>query len=127
MTIALTLGYLMYSDRPGPGWVKKPIGISWSEINYITGFITFLGIYIIVTLIVVFFLFRLFRLIGYNRIVFSILGGLIIGLLSLYWTRGIGWYIAIDSSTVIVGGILGLLYGGTLFPKFLRPQINMKK
>ena len=58
-------------------------------------------------------------------VVFSIIGGLIIGLLSLYWTLGIGWYIAIDSSTDIEGGILVLLYGGTLFPKFLRPQINM--
>jgi len=23
MTIALAFGYLMYSDRPGPGWVKN--------------------------------------------------------------------------------------------------------
>ena len=34
MTIALAFGYLMYSDRPVPGWVKEPIGISWSEINF---------------------------------------------------------------------------------------------
>ena len=122
MTIAISIGYLPYSDRPGPGWYKKPFGISWDEIRYIWSFILFLGIYILGTLIIVYFLFRLFRLIGYNRIIYSILGGLIIGFLSLYWTYGIGWYIAIDGSTILTGGILGLIYGATLFPKFLKPM-----
>jgi hypothetical protein len=124
MTIAISIGYLPYSDRPGPGWYKKPFGIGWDEINYIGSFILFLGLYILGTLIVVYFLFRLFRLIGYNRIVYSILGGLIIGFLSLYWTLGIGWYIAIDGSTILAGGIFGLIYGATLFPKFLKPTIK---
>ena len=121
MTIVISIGYLPYSDRPGPGWYKKPFGISWDETRYIWSFILFLGIYILGTLIIVYFLFRLFRLIGYNRITYSILGGLIIGFLSLYWTYGIGWYIAIDGSTILTGGILGLIYGATLFPKFLKP------
>jgi len=122
MTIVISIGYLPYSDRPGPGWYKKPFGISWEVISYIWSFILFLGIYILGTLIIVYFLFRLFRLIGYNRIIYSILGGLIIGFLSLYWTYGIGWYIAIDGSTILTGGILGLIYGATLFPKFLKPM-----
>ena len=122
MTIVISIGYLPYSDRPGPGWYKKPFGISWEVISYFWSFILFLGIYILGTLIIVYFLFRLFRLIGYNRIIYSILGGLIIGFLSLYWTYGIGWYIAIDGSTILTGGILGLIYGATLFPKFLKPM-----
>lgn len=122
MTIAISIGYLPYSDRPGSGWYKKPFGISWDEISYIWSFILFLGIYILGTLIIVYFLFRLFRLIGYNKIIYSILGGLIIGFLSLYWTYGIGWYIAIDGSTILTGGILGVIYGATLFPKFLKPM-----
>lgn len=121
MTIAISIGYLPYSDRPGPGWYKKPFGISLDEVNYIWGFILFLGIYILGTLIIVYLFFRLFRLIGYNRIIFSILGGLIIGFLSLYCTLGIGWYIAIDRSTILAGGALGLIYGAMLFPKFLKP------
>ena len=72
-------------------------------------------------LIIVYLLFLLLRLVGYNRIVFAMLGGLIIGFLSLYMTLGIGWYIAIDGSTILAGGILGLIYGCTLFPKFLKP------
>jgi len=121
MTITISIGYLPYSDRPGSGWFNKDFGISWPEINSILGFISLLSIYIISTLIFVYLLFRLIRLIGYNQVIFSILGGLVIGILSGYWTMGIGWYIAIDDSTVIVGGVLGLIYGATLFPKYLRP------
>src|SRR5438270_9914662 len=46
MTIVISIGYLPYSDRPGPGWYKKPFGISWDEMTYIGSFVLFLGIYI---------------------------------------------------------------------------------
>lgn len=121
MTLIQAIGYLPYSDRPGSGWYKDEFSLTWNEIEYIWGFIWFLGIYISVELIIVYFLFRLFRLIGYNRVVFAILGGLIIGFLSLYTTFGIGWYIAIDSSSVICSGILGIIYGSTLFPTYIKP------
>lgn len=122
MIFTISIGYIPYSDRPGSGWYDKDFGISWNEISAVLGFIIFLGIYIISSLAIVYLLFRLLRLIGYNRVVFKILGGLVIGILSSYWTMGIGWYIAIDGSTVIVGGILGLIYGSTLFPKYLQPH-----
>lgn len=122
MIVVQIIGYLPYSDRPGSGWYKDDLSISWNEINYIWGFIWFLGIYILAELILVYGLFRLFTLIGYNRTVYATLGGLIIGFLTFYSTLGIGWYIAIDSSSVIAGGILGMLYGATLFPIYLRPN-----
>jgi hypothetical protein len=122
ITIALAIGYLPYSDRPGPGWYKNQYGISFDDIRYVWGFILFLGIYILALLIIAYFVFRLFLFVGYNRIVFSIFGGLFIGFFSMYLTLGIGWYIAIDNSTTIAGGILGIIYGATLFPKFLKPQ-----
>ena len=122
LAFTITIGYIPYSDRPGPGWHKEEVGISLQEISFIWGFIWFLGIYILGELIIVYWLFRLFRLLGFNKIVYSILGGLIIGFFTLYLTLGIGWYIAIDGSTVIIGGVLGLIYGATLFPKFVRPQ-----
>ncbi|MDT0643066.1 hypothetical protein RM553_09525 [Zunongwangia sp. F363] len=120
MIIVQIIGYLPYSDRPGPGWQNDGNILSWQGISMIGGFISFLGIYILVSLLIIFGLFRIFRLFGYNRIVFSTLGGLAIGLISFYWTMGIGWYIAIDFSTIIAGGILGLIYGAFLFPRFLK-------
>ena len=117
----MTIGYLPYSDRPGPGWHKDHWSISWGEIKFVIDFLLFLGIYVLGELIVGYLLFRLIRLVGYNKIVFAVLGGLIFGFLTLYVTLGIGWYIALDGSTVLVGGVLGLLYGATFFPKFMRP------
>lgn len=121
MVAALMVGYLPYSDRPGPGWYEGEIQMNWKGVKFIIDFILFLGIYITGSLVLVFLLFRIFRLFGYNRLVYSILGGLIIGFVSLYCTLGIGWYIAIDGSTVIAGGFLGCLYGATIFPKLLKP------
>ena len=122
MVVVQTIGYLPYSDRPGPGWYKQELSINLDQIKYIWGFIWFLGIYVLAELVIVYGLFRLFRLIGFNRIVYAVLGGLIIGFLTLYNTMGIGWYIAIDTSSVFAGGILGIIYGSTLFPKFLEPN-----
>ena len=126
MVFVQTIGYLPYSDRPGPGWYRNEISISWDQIVYILGFISMLSIYILAELILVYGLFLLFRLIGYNRITYSILGGIIVGFLSFYSTLGIGWYIAIDLSSVIAGGILGIIYGSTLFPVFLKPDSAKK-
>jgi hypothetical protein len=66
LIFAIAVGYLPYSDRPGPGWYKKRFGIGWDEIRFVFEFILFLGIYILGTLIIVYLLFRLFRLIGYK-------------------------------------------------------------
>ena len=107
MVVVQAIGYLPYSDRPGPGW-HDGLFFSWSQISYIGGFIGLLGIYILAELVVVYLLFRLFRFIGFNRMVYGVLGGLLIGFLTAYITMGIGWYIAIDGSSVIVVGLLGL-------------------
>jgi hypothetical protein len=120
LNVALLLGYLPYSDRPGPGW-HPGVSLSLAELQSIGGFILFLSIYWLPTLLLIYFLFRLLRLVGYNRLVYAVLGGIIIGVAAGYVTLAIGWYIALDGSTVWAGIILGLLYGATLFPKFLKP------
>ncbi len=87
---------------------------------FIVDFLLFLSIYVLAELIIVFIVFRVIRLIGYNRIVFGFFGGLVFFFFTGYVTLGIGWYIALDFSTVIAGGILGAIYGATIFPKFLK-------
>jgi hypothetical protein len=117
--IIMLCGYLPYSDRPGPGW-HKGMHINSEEIMFIVDFLLFLSIYVLAELIIVFIVFRVIRLIGYNRIVFGFFGGLVFFFFTGYVTLGIGWYIALDFSTVIAGGILGAIYGATIFPKFLK-------
>lgn len=125
MVMVQEIGYLPYSDRPGRGWYDG-LPFSWSQISYIGGFIGLIGIYIFAELVVVYILFRLFRLMGFNHMVYAVLGGLVIGFLTAYITMGMGWYIAIDGSSVIVGGLLGAFYGAVLFPNIFRPR-NEKK
>ena len=72
MAVAVFVGYLHYSDRPGLGWYQKHLGISCDEIGYIRSFIRFVGIYILGTLFVIYLAFRLFCLIGYNRVLYSV-------------------------------------------------------
>ena len=127
MCVSICVGYIPYSDRPGSGWYDKPFGISGEEVRFLFDFLIFLGVYILGSLVIVYFIFRLFRLVGYNKIVFAILGAIIIGALSFYWTLGIGWYIALGELTVYAGGLFGALYGAFLFPRFLAPAPSASK
>jgi hypothetical protein len=116
LTIALSVGYRPYSDRPRSGWRLEWELLDWSTLSFLFRFLLFLGTYLLAALTLTFILFKLLRLIGYNRIVFALLGGLITGLVTCYVTLAIGWFIAINELTVIVAGGLGLVYGATLFP-----------
>jgi hypothetical protein len=110
LTTAITVGYRPYSSRPGAGWPD------WATFLFLFRFLTLLGVYVLAALTLNFILFRLLRLIAYNRIVYALMGGLAIGLSTFYITLGIGWYIAVNELTVLVAGGLGLIYGMTLFP-----------
>jgi hypothetical protein len=116
LTAALSVGYRPYSSRPGADWHPGWEWPDWGTLIFLFRFLVLLGVYVLAALTLTFILFRLLRLIAYNRIVFALLGGLITGLLSFYITLGIGWYIAVNELTVLVAGGLGLVYGATLFP-----------
>ena len=116
LTTALAVGYRPYSDRPRSGWPLDWELLDWTTLSFLFRFLLFLGTYLLAALTLTFILFRLLRLLGYNRIVFALLGGLITGLATCYVTVAIGWYIAINDLTVIVAGALGMIYGATLFP-----------
>jgi hypothetical protein len=116
LVTALSVGYRPYSGRPRSGWHLQWELLDWSTLSFLFRFLMFLGTYLLAVLTLTFILFRLLRLLGYNRIVFALLGGLITGLATFYVTLAIGWYIAINELTVIVAGGLGLIYGATLFP-----------
>lgn len=116
LVAALSVGYRPYSDRPRSGQHLNWELLDWHTLAFLFRFLLFLGAYLLAVLTLTFILFKLLRLIGYNRTVFALLGGLITGLVTLYVTLAIGWYIAINQVTVLVAGGLGLVYGATLFP-----------
>jgi hypothetical protein len=116
LVLALAVGYRPYSDRPRSGLQLQWELLDWGTLSFLFRFLLFLGAYLLAVLTLTFIFFKFLRLIGYNRIVFALLGGLITGLVTFYVTLAIGWYIAINELTVIVAAGLGLVYGATLFP-----------
>lgn len=122
LTVALSVGYRPYSDRPRSGRQLEWELLDWSTLSFLFRFLLFLGTYLLAALTLTFVVFKLLQLIGYNRIVFALLGGLITGLATCYVTLAIGWYIAINELTVIVAGGLGMLYGASLFPVIIHQQ-----
>ena len=116
LTAALLVGYRPYSDRPRSGFNLEWQLLDGATLVFLFRFLALLGVYVLAALTLTFIFFRLLRLIGYNRIVFALMGGLAIGLSTCYITLGIGWYIAVNELTVLVAGGLGLIYGTTLFP-----------
>ena len=121
LVAALAVGYRPYSDRPRSGLNLHWQLLDWHTLAFLFRFLLFLGGYLVAVLTLTFVVFRLLRLIGYNRIVFALLGGVVTGLGALYVTLAIGWYIAINALTVIVAAGLGLVYGATLFPAIIHP------
>lgn len=121
-----TIGYIPFTDNRSFGWQEEKLSISYDDINHIWQFIRLLAIYVFVELIIVYGIFSLFKLIGYNRLIYAVLGGIIIGLLTFYSALRTGWEIEVDISSIIAGGVFGFIYGTTLFPKYLKPRTTKK-
>lgn len=111
------VGYLPYSDRPGPGW-GAPHLPGWEEIWFYMGW-EFLLVPMLLFWGTIFFAFA--TLIGWLRVPRWLMGlsaGILCGLLSLMATAALGWYIAIAAFPVYGAGVLGLLFGCLILPRF---------
>jgi hypothetical protein len=114
------VGFLPYSDRPGPGWYNwletapdlatLRFFFSWTLLLLpyclVIGFLLFLGA-------------SLLALLKAPRWLIGLLGALASGYLSLYVVLGIGWYIAIAAFPVLGAGVLGLLFGAAILPRVI--------
>jgi hypothetical protein len=110
------VGYLAYSDRPGPGWGR---GIfSWSEVKFFIGWLPLL-IYFLVYLGAVLFPFA--RLLGWLRAprwLLRVFAGLFAGIAALVGVLASGWYIAISQYAAFAGALSGMIYGAVFLPRF---------
>jgi hypothetical protein len=119
LTISSAVGYLPYSDRPGPGW-QAP-SISMAQIAYYLSWATLLAIPSVMWGTVIFAFLRLLRFIGAPGIVIRIVGGLCAATVSLVAVAGVGWYIAIAAFPVWVAAALGGVWGSALLPRYCGP------
>jgi len=118
MTLALVVGYLPFSDRPGPGWYGWFEGAAiedlWRIMPYVLGFATFaawLAVFYILPVVL------LMRLLAHARVrqwLLGVLGALVTAILTFSVVAGAGWYISIGIVPVLVGVVLSAGFGATI-------------
>src|SRR5260370_3719196 len=110
------VGYLAYSDRPGPGWGRGVF--SWSEVNCFGGLLPLL-VYFLFSLGAALFTFgRLLGLFRSPRWLLRLFGGLFAGTAPLVGVLAAGWYLAISEYPAYAGAVSGMIYGAVLLPRF---------
>ena len=122
LLVSSCLGYLPYSDRPGPGWWGRVHWPLWSE------FVTYIGFAPWFAYFCLFFGFGLFGLclvLGIastprwlNRLVGAVIAAPAAGLA----VASAGWYMALAAIGPDAAIVFGLLYGVFLFPCFIESR-----
>jgi len=124
LLLSSAIGYLPYSDRPGPGWWGHAHWPSWAEFaNYIE-FSPWFAYFCLYFGLGLFGLSLVLGIASTPRWLNRLLGGVIAGAAAGLAVMGAGWYFALAEVGPDAAIILGLLYGVFLFPRFieLRPK-----
>jgi hypothetical protein len=121
LSVAPVVGYLPYSDRPGPGWFGSFPAVSWQEFletfRFMLGWAMLLAPYAVVAGLIVFILARALEFVRTPRLIVALVCAVISAFFSGYLVLAFGWYIAIGAPPVYFAMLLGLLFGGLLLPK----------
>ena len=112
LILSTVIGYLPYSDRPGPGWLGAAQTASLSVVWFFLSWAGFAAIHVVKIGLVLFVVARVLRLIRCPRWAIRVIGALVSGFLSLYIIAGLGWYIAVAEFPVLAAGLLGVVFGG---------------
>ena len=122
LLVSSCVGYLSYSDRPGPGWWGRVHWPSWVEfVNYIqfapafAYFCLFFGLGLFAFSLVL-------GIVSTPRWLNRLLGGVIAALAAGLAVMAGGWYFALAEIGPDAALVLGLLYGVFLFPYFIQPR-----
>ena len=118
------VGYLPYSDRPGPGWGASHLP-GWEEIQFYMGWEVHMAPLLLLGGTIFYIFVLLMGWLRAPRWLLSLSAGILCGLLSLVVTAGVGWYISIAAFPVYAAGVLGLLFGCLILPRFA-PQGGTK-
>lgn len=116
---SLIVGYLPYSDRPGPGWGRGVF--NWSEFEFFLDWMLFLPYFLLQTDVALFPLARLLGWFHSPRWLLRVFGGVFAGIAALVGVAAAGWYIAIAEFPAVCGAVSGLIYGAVILPRFAGP------
>lgn len=114
LVLCTLVGYLPYSDRPGPGWYGVGETASLSAVWLFLSWAGFAALYVAPVGLMLFVGTRILQLIRCPRWLIRVIGALASGYLSLYSIAGMGWYISIAAVPVYAAGVLGCAFGAFL-------------
>jgi hypothetical protein len=118
LVVVSTIGYLPYSDRPGPGWYAAHIP-NLQEVGYYASWATFfVGPFALLWGILLFALVRALGWLATPRWLVRTIAAVFAFFLSLLGLASAGWYIAIAGVVVYGGAAIGSLFGGWILPHF---------
>jgi hypothetical protein len=116
------IGYLPYSDRPGPGWRGGIHLPSWAEFLTYISFAPWLAYFCLFFGIGLFVLSLILGIASTPRWLNRMLGGIFAALSAGIAILAGGWYFALAEIGPVAALILGLLYGIFLFPRFIHSR-----
>ena len=121
LCLAPVVGYLPYSDRPGPGWYGSFPAINWAEfIETVRFMLSWAELFIwqaILFALLIFLLARSLELIRTPRFVVAIVCAVVSVFLTGFLILAAGWYISLGAAPFYFAILLALVFGGLLIPK----------
>lgn len=124
LTISSAVGYLPYSDRPGPGWTEP--FFSFELLGFYVGWSVLLLLPSAVYGSVVFAILRLLHTFNAPLILIRVMGALSAGYIALVLAVGIGWYIAMAPFPAFIAAGLGAAWGSIVVPRCLGPPARRR-
>ena len=120
LTTSSAIGYLPYSDRPGPGWTDPwfSFGQLWYYVQWSLLLVAPSAIYGTV----VFVYLRVLRVLDAPSALIRVVGATSAGLMTFVISAGVGWYISMAAFPVFVATALGGWWGAVLCPRYLGPK-----
>jgi hypothetical protein len=120
------VGYLPYSDRPGPGWGNIPAHLpTLEEIRYFGGWAVFLMPMCYFNGSVLFIFMAWIRWLKLPTWLARIMGGLFCSGFTMIAVAAAGWYISIAVAVTNCVGLCALLFGAVILPRAL-PKREMQ-
>jgi hypothetical protein len=121
LLVSEAIGYLPYSDRPGPGWYAP----HWPNVHEIAFFASFsflvAGLFNSILSAAAFLYASLLSILRMPRWMIGLGTAIPVTLLALLGAAANGWMIAIAAPPIFAAGIFGCVYAGFVIPHLVSP------
>jgi MFS family permease len=118
LVVVSVIGYLPYSDRPGPGWYGGHLP-NLHEIAYYGSWAAFfVGPFALIWGVLLFVFVRTLGWFAAPKWFVRTISAVFASFVSLLGLTAAGWYIALSAVVVYGGAAVGAIFGGWVLPRF---------